>query len=192
MFKAGLTEHWCLQNCIRANNTTVKHHKYTKHSYAGCVSDLYLLLSTGIKSMRRTYSAEGSIPEIRTWNVGNIRLQVNKQILVRGSAGRQIGNIQDMMFSRSMHKCEDSHHLPALVTIISVPSWSNCCQSACISSWTLTPLIWGHFVFDSDPSSAQQGRDRSQLWDSWRPEEKREYNSVHICWNRFCPWALMR
>lgn len=40
-----------------------------------CMSDLYLLSSTGIKSMSKTYSAAGSIPEICTWNVGNILLQ---------------------------------------------------------------------------------------------------------------------
>lgn len=40
-----------------------------------CVSNLYLLSSTGMKSISKTYSAVGSIPEIRTWNVGNIRLQ---------------------------------------------------------------------------------------------------------------------
>lgn len=47
-----------------------------KHRTNLLVSDLYLLSSTGMKSMSRTYSAAGSIPEIRTWNVGNILLQI--------------------------------------------------------------------------------------------------------------------
>ncbi len=40
---------------------------------------LYLLSSTGIKSIRRTYSAAGSMPDMCTWNVGNILLHKHKQ-----------------------------------------------------------------------------------------------------------------
>lgn len=46
-----------------------------------CMSDLYLLSSTGTKSISTTYSAAGYIPEICTWNAGNILLQcVNMQM----------------------------------------------------------------------------------------------------------------
>lgn len=40
---------------------------------------LYRLSSTGIKSIRRTYSAAGSMPDMCTWNVGNILLHEHKQ-----------------------------------------------------------------------------------------------------------------
>lgn len=62
-------------------------------------------------------------------------------------------------------------YLPALVTIISVPSWSNCCQSARISSWTFTPLTWGALSTLNDPPFAQQCRGSPQL--CWGAEERR-------------------
>lgn len=61
-----------------------------------CVShvgpDLYRLSSTGIKSMSSTYSTAGSIPEILTWNVGNILLRfadTKKQQHVAGDACKE-------------------------------------------------------------------------------------------------------
>lgn len=68
-----------------------------------------------------------------------------------------------------------STNLPALVTIISVPSWSNCCHSACISSSTFIPLTWGALMGDSVPLSMQGWcSDRSQFcgWSVWRNEKQ--------------------
>ena len=46
-------------------------------THPGSLPHRYLLSSTGMKSMSRTYSALGSIPEIPTWNVGNILLDTH-------------------------------------------------------------------------------------------------------------------
>lgn len=61
-----------------------------------------------------------------------------KKIVFKDTVLTQTADIRKCLQWRNV--CSN---LPAFVTIISVPSWSNCCQSLQVSSWTLILATWG-------------------------------------------------